>query len=99
MDNHLQSISLCYQAHPRYSLSLMSESITIKQEEPMGEDIQARGGPLRQRESYLIYVVEMGFHALDSDVLVRFSGLRFQYFRKRSLALLADESIFYPNKF
>jgi len=43
--------------------------------------------------SYLIYVVEVGFHALDSDVLVSFGGLRFQYFRKRSLALLADESI------
>lgn len=43
----------------------------------------------------LLNVVEVRFHALDSDVLVALDALGLQHLREGTLALLADQSILY----
>ena len=45
--------------------------------------------------AYLVDVVEVGLHALDGDVFVRFCRLGFQYLRKGAFSFLTDETVFY----
>ena len=44
--------------------------------------------------TYLVYIIEMSFHALDSDIFVCFGRLGFQNFRECAFTLLAYQPVF-----
>ena len=46
---------------------------------------------------YLVNVLEVGFHALDGNVLVGLDGLGFEDLGKCAFALLANQSVLYTN--
>ena len=43
--------------------------------------------------TYLIDVIKVGFHALNSDVFVGLGGLGLEHFGESTLSFLADQSV------
>ena len=53
---------------------------------------------LKHLDTYLIDIVEMGFHTFDGHIFVGLCRLSFKNLRKRSFSLLANQTILYTNK-